>query len=235
MKRADTLLCGCDVDSGQHVVGKHLSPDPENPLHDVLVSVWTPQVKRRGESEPFQLLLCSALCSEFSKSGRLSPSSSMCASSRTAPSRIEKGALVALHAQLDVDHARNLVIRDVGSTFGTYLNDKRLSNSKRLSGAFKLKPADAILLASDLSKAGVSASLTKILVGFNNLGDEGTTILCDALRESKVTKVEELALRENETGPDLLTALHGVEQQLLKSCILENSLGSLRPNLFRPS
>ena len=48
----------------------------------------------------------------------------------------------------------------------------------------------------------VSSSLTKILVGGNQLGDAGATLLCDALRESKVTKVQELALWRNGIGPD---------------------------------
>ena len=48
----------------------------------------------------------------------------------------------------------------------------------------------------------VCASLTKILVSYNSLGDEGTTILCDALRESKVTKVQELGLINNQIGPE---------------------------------
>ena len=39
---------------------------------------------------------------------------------------------------------------------------------------------EAIVLAGLLP---VIASLTKILVGHNRLGDEGATILCDALRE----------------------------------------------------
>ena len=40
--------------------------------------------------------------------------------------------------------ASGLCIRDVGSTFGTYLNDKRLSGPKRWSDARKLKPSDSI-------------------------------------------------------------------------------------------
>jgi len=48
----------------------------------------------------------------------------------------------------------------------------------------------------------VNASLTKMLVGGNELGDEGTTILCDALRKSTVTKVQELDLRANAIGPE---------------------------------
>ena len=53
-----------------------------------------------------------------------------------------------------------------------------------------------------LAPALVRASLTKILVSGNQLGNEGTTILCDALRESTVTKVQELDLRGNDIGPD---------------------------------
>ena len=48
----------------------------------------------------------------------------------------------------------------------------------------------------------VCASVTKILVGGNKLGDEGTIILCDALRVSTVSKVQELGLSTNGIGPD---------------------------------
>ena len=44
--------------------------------------------------------------------------------------------------------------------------------------------------------------MTKILVGGNNLRDEGTIILCDALRVSTVSKVQELGLSSNGIGPD---------------------------------
>ena len=47
------------------------------------------------------------------------------------------------HAVMDVQGGA-LYIRDVGSTFGTYLNDKRLSEPKRASDAYKLKPCDSI-------------------------------------------------------------------------------------------
>ena len=46
----------------------------------------------------------------------------------------------------------------------------------------RLGPEGAAVLAPAIA---VCASLTKMLVGGNQLGDEGTTILCDALRESK--------------------------------------------------
>ena len=60
-------------------------------------------------------------------------------------------------------------------------------------------PEGAKALAPGLA---ATASLTKILVGGNRLGNEGTIILCDALRESTVSKVEELNLYYNEIGPD---------------------------------
>ena len=48
----------------------------------------------------------------------------------------------------------------------------------------------------------VTASVTKLLVTGNRLGDAGATILCDALRESTVTKVQELDLSSNQIGPE---------------------------------
>lgn len=48
-------------------------------------------------------------------------------------------AIVEPHA-----HASGFCIRDIGSTFGTYLNDKRLSEPKRASEPYKLKPGDTI-------------------------------------------------------------------------------------------
>ena len=44
--------------------------------------------------------------------------------------------------------------------------------------------------------------MTKILVSMNSLGDEGTIILCNALRESKMTNVQELDLSWNGIGPE---------------------------------
>ena len=44
--------------------------------------------------------------------------------------------------------------------------------------------------------------MTKVLVQGNQLGHEGATILCNALRESKVTKVRELDLSMNDIGPE---------------------------------
>jgi hypothetical protein len=59
--------------------------------------------------------------------------------------------------------------------------------------------ASAIVIASLICD---NASVTKILVGMNALGDESVTILCDALRESTVSKVQELDLSLNSIGPE---------------------------------
>ena len=62
--------------------------------------------------------------------------------------------------------------------------------------------ARAVGATPDSLMAAVVGSLSKILVSHNEFGDKGTAILCDALRESKVTKVQELDLRENDIGLD---------------------------------
>ena len=64
------------------------------------------------------------------------------------------------------------------------------------SGTFT---AEGITALADALR--VCASVTKILVGSNRLGDEGATVLCNALRESKVTNVHELDLSHNDIGP----------------------------------
>ena len=48
------------------------------------------------------------------------------------------------HAVIELAQGGVLCIRDVGSTFGTYLNDKRLSEPKRASEPHKLKAYDSI-------------------------------------------------------------------------------------------
>ena len=62
-----------------------------------------------------------------------------------------------------------------------------------------IRVASAIVIASFIYN---NASLTKILVAGNRLGDEGVIVLCDALRESKVTQVQELDLSMNIIGPE---------------------------------
>ena len=54
-----------------------------------------------------------------------------------------------------------------------------------------------LVVSSRFEVSVISPSVTKILVDWNQLGDEGTTNLCDALRESTVSKVQELSLIGN--------------------------------------
>merc|ERR1712232_901398 len=61
----------------------------------------------------------------------------------------------------------------------------------------KLGPPDAILLASDLSKVGVSASLTSLGLGYNQLQDEGVTSICDAVQSNKQLKLASLDFEYN--------------------------------------
>ena len=74
----------------------------------------------------------------------------------------------------------------------------------------------------------VTASVTKILVGGNNLRNEGTIILCDALRVSTVSKVQELGLSSNGIGPDgakAVAALCAAMASLTRLDVRYNSLG----------
>ena len=80
------------------------------------------------------------------------------------------------------------------SVSGAQLNLER--NELGPEGVAALAPAIA-----------VSSSVTKILVRNNQLGDAGATVLCDALRQSNVTKVQELDLSFNSIGPDGATAV----------------------------
>jgi len=61
-----------------------------------------------------------------------------------------------------------------------------------------LGPEGAAALAPAIA---VSASLTTLVLREIELGDEGVTVLCNALRESTVSKVQELDLRSNDIGP----------------------------------
>ena len=55
----------------------------------------------------------------------------------------------------------------------------------------RLGPIDAILIASDLS--GVRASLTKLSLARNKLGEDGTESICNAVKDSKVLKELDLS------------------------------------------
>ena len=81
----------------------------------------------------------------------------------------------------------------------------------------------------------VSPSVTKILVGGNKLGDEGTIILCDALRVSTVSKVQELGLSRNDIGPDgakAVAALCAAMASLTSLDLSQNRLCGVATTIF---
>jgi hypothetical protein len=63
----------------------------------------------------------------------------------------------------------------------------------------QIRPAAATLLAGVLK---FNASLTKISLGGNQIGDTGAVALGNALRGSKVLKLQELELWRNNIGPE---------------------------------
>ena len=75
--------------------------------------------------------------------------------------------------------------------------------------------------------ASVTPSLTKIMVSGNGLGDEGATALCNALRESKVTKVQELSLCWNDIGPDGAKAVAAMASSVASLSQLDASCNNL--------
>ena len=73
-----------------------------------------------------------------------------------------------------------------------------------------LKPVDAILLASDLSQADVTGSLTSLSLGDNNLGDQGVEVLSIGLKDSKSLATLDLSnssVLSPKFGPKGATAL----------------------------
>jgi Ran GTPase-activating protein (RanGAP) involved in mRNA processing and transport len=105
------------------------------------------------------------------------------------------------------------------------LRESKVTNVQELDLQYNgIGPEGAKAVAA---MAAVVASVTKVLVGSNGLGDEGTTILCDALRESKVTKVQELDLSWNGIGPDgarAVAAMAGVIASLTSVSTAHNKI-----------
>ncbi|KOO28694.1 protein nlrc3 [Chrysochromulina tobinii] len=98
-----------------------------------------------------------------------------------------------LHNQLDEASAKMLaeVAKQRGISLCGIQRDRTTAD---FSNKF-LMPPDAILLASDLSQAAVTGGLTKISLAKNELGEEGTKAICEALEQNKTLK--ELDIRGN--------------------------------------
>jgi hypothetical protein len=98
-----------------------------------------------------------------------------------------------LHNQLDEASAKMLaeVAKQKGISLCGIQRDRTTAD---FSNKFLMTP-DAILLASDLSQAVVTGGLTKISLAKNELGEEGTKAICEALEQNKTLK--ELDIRGN--------------------------------------
>jgi hypothetical protein len=106
-----------------------------------------------------------------------------------------------------------------------------LSNELTVSTPFGFKGAAALA-----SAIALSASLTQISVGLNELRDEGTMILCNALRESTVSIVQQLDLERNgigAAGAKAVAALCAVSGSLTTVCT--EAPATNRPRLLCPA
>ena len=90
-----------------------------------------------------------------------------------------------------------------------------------------LEPRDAILLALDLSQAGVTGSLTELFIYGNRVGDEGVRAICEAIQSNKETKLASLNFGNNGIGPvgaNALAAMVAVTGSLTKLLLDQNEL-----------
>ena len=99
-----------------------------------------------------------------------------------APALAANGSLTVtnlLGNQLDAESAKMLA--EVAKQKGISLCGIQRNQTTAVLSRQGLKPPDAILLASDLSQAGVTGSLTSLDVSKNRLGAEGAAALAPAL------------------------------------------------------
>ena len=121
--------------------------------------------------------------------------------------------------QLDAKSAKMLaeVAKQKGISLCGILRDQTTANFSNQN----LKPPDAILLASDLLQADVTGALTKLSLASNDLKEEGTKAICEALKQNKTLK--ELDLSDNNIGRGAAGAKHvadmlGVNGALTEVC-----------------
>jgi len=118
-----------------------------------------------------------------------------------------------LKNNLDVPAAKALVeaVKDKDVSLCGIRPDETSTGSRFVGEG--LKPPDAILLASDLSKAGVSASLTKAGVRNNSISGEGASQLAAAvLANTRIEKFNDIPIKEMRA--DSLTKLELSQQQI---------------------
>jgi len=85
-----------------------------------------------------------------------------------------------------------------------------------------LKSPEAMLLASDLSKAGVSGSLTELNLQYNELGEEGAKVMADALHgNDSLTSISLLANEFDDATVAMLLKLKEEKPTLTTLCGLK--------------
>ena len=89
-----------------------------------------------------------------------------------------------------------------------------------------LLPPDAILLASDLSQAGVTGSLTKLSLAQNKLEEEGTKAICEALEQNKTLK--ELDISGDHNGSNINIGGRAGAKHVAKMLGVNGSLTEVR-------
>ena len=104
-----------------------------------------------------------------------------------------------LHNQLDAESTKMLaeVAKQKGISLCGIQRDQTTADFSKKN----LKPPDAILLASDLSQAGVTGGLTTLDLSFNSLKNEGVSAVCEAIQSNKETKLASLNFKNNHIGP----------------------------------
>ena len=108
----------------------------------------------------------------------------------SVPSAIVIASLIGVNASLTFCNLRNNQM-DVASAqlLVAAVKDKDVSlasikpdQTERDFSHKNLRPPDTVLLASDLSKPGVSASLTKMDLSYNDLDSAQRSALCNAVK-----------------------------------------------------
>ena len=125
-----------------------------------------------------------------------------------------------LQNEMDIASAQLLVeaVKDKDVSLAGITPDQTEANFQRKG--FGLKPPDAVLLASDLSKAGVSACLTKIDLRNNRFGDEGWGAIFKGVCSNKDSKI---------TAMDASRASIGLAgAKLIAEALKTNVSGSLK-------
>ena len=100
---------------------------------------------------------------------------------------------------LDSESAKKLAM--IGTKKGIMLFGIKRDQTTADFSQQSLYPSDAILLASDLSQAVVTGSLTALDLSSNYLKDEGVSAVCEAIQSNKETKLASLNFRNNGIGP----------------------------------